>query len=255
VSPPTINGAGWPGITMLGVRVAQLDYEAALTEIESAYSASTPETPALVAYANAHTLNLAYESEALRGVLERAAVVLNDGIGLALAARLQGSRFTTNLNGSDFTPQLLKRAADRGWPVYLLGGRPGVAEEAGRRLAESTPGLEIAGCADGYFSEDEEDEVLERIRASGCRLLLVAMGNPKQELWLARHLPQTGARLGMGVGAFFDFAAEAVPRAPAWFNRVGIEWIYRLVREPGRLWRRYVVGNPLFLARVARERL
>ncbi|MBA3838776.1 MAG: WecB/TagA/CpsF family glycosyltransferase [Thermoleophilaceae bacterium] len=238
--------------SILGVRVARMHRDAALRAVERLYD--TPG-PAVVAYVNAHTLNLAHRSNALRQALNSAALVLNDGIGLAIAARMQGRRFETNLNGSDFTPEILALAAEGGWPVYLLGGRPGVAEAAALHLVERVPGLEVAGCSHGYFAEDDTRAVVERVRASGCGVLLVAMGNPHQELWLARHLPGTGARLGIGVGAFLDFAAGAVPRAPAVLNRLGCEWVYRLAQEPRRLWRRYIVGNPLFLARVARERL
>jgi exopolysaccharide biosynthesis WecB/TagA/CpsF family protein len=245
-------GADHPTITTLGVPVARLERATALHEIERLYHAPQAAT---VAYVNAHTLNLAYRSDALRAALTGAHLVLNDGIGLAIAARLRGDRFPENLNGSDFTPDVLSLAADRGWPVYMLGGRQGVAEEAARRLQRRIAGLEIAGCSHGYFPDDQTSEVVARIRASGCGVLLVAMGNPQQELWLARHLRDSGARLGMGVGAFLDFSAGRVPRAPAWMNRAGCEWVYRLLHEPRRLARRYLVGNPLFLARVIRERL
>jgi exopolysaccharide biosynthesis WecB/TagA/CpsF family protein len=239
-------------LSVLGVRVARLDRTDALGELERLYRAPAP---AVVAFANAHTLNLAYRSAELRQALARAELVLNDGIGLAIAARLQGSRFTTNLNGSDFTPEVLGRAEALGWPVYLLGSRPGVAEKAGGVLLERLPKLELAGSHHGFFDDAESPRIARMIRESGAGLLLVAMGNPRQEQWLAEHLPATGANLGLGVGAFLDFTAGEVPRAPAWLNRAGFEWTYRLVHEPARLWRRYLVGNPVFLARVARERI
>jgi exopolysaccharide biosynthesis WecB/TagA/CpsF family protein len=239
-------------LTVLGVPVAQLERDAALREVERLYRAPSP---AMVAYANAHTLNLAWRSRQLRDALAGAQLVLNDGIGLAIAARLQRSRFTENLNGTDFTPHVLARAAAHGWPVYLLGSRPGVAEQAARKFADRFPGLELVGCHHGFFEDAESPQIVQRIRASGAGVLLVAMGNPRQEQWLSRYLPETGARLGLAVGAFLDFTAGVVPRAPAWVSRAGCEWIYRLLHEPGRLWRRYLVGNPLFLARVTRELL
>jgi exopolysaccharide biosynthesis WecB/TagA/CpsF family protein len=239
-------------LSLLGVRIAQLERSAALSEVERLYGAPSP---AMVAFANAHTLNLAYRSRQLRRALANAELVLNDGVGLAIAARLQGSRFTTNLNGTDFTPEVLARAAGLGWPVYLLGGRPGVAEKAGRKLCERVPGLDLAGSHHGFFGEEESSRVARMVKRSGAGLLLVAMGNPRQEQWLSRHLVDTGARLGLAVGAFLDFTAGEVPRAPAWINRAGCEWAYRLGHEPARLWRRYLIGNPLFLARVTRERL
>jgi N-acetylglucosaminyldiphosphoundecaprenol N-acetyl-beta-D-mannosaminyltransferase len=111
------------------------------------------------------------------------------------------------------------------------------------------PGLRIAGTRDGMFPVEEEHTVAAEVRASGADICLVALGNPLQEYFLARYLPLLGVRLGIGVGAFFDFAAAQVPRAPAWMNRLGIEWVYRLAQEPRRLFRRYVIGNPVFLLR------
>lgn len=239
-----------PAAKVLGVAIARLSPEDVLREIER-ISESNP--PATVLYANAHTLNVAYRVPELLAVLRSAELVLNDGAGVGLAARIRGRPFVGNLNGSDFNPRVLELAARRGWPVYFLGARPGIAERAAARLVESIPDLEVAGTHHGFFGVTEADDVVSRIRGSGAKLLMVAMGNPAQELWLDEHLPATGARIGIGVGAFFDFAAGEVPRAPAWMNRAGIEWVYRLKQEPSRMWRRYLVGNPMFLIRVLRE--
>lgn len=213
------------------------------------------EAPALVAYANAHTLNLSVADPSYREVLSRAAIILNDGAGIALAARLSGQRFPANLNGSDFNPEILGLAARKGWAVFFLGAKPGVAERAAEAMRARHPDLLVAGCRDGYWAPSETPDVIAAIRASDATLVMAAMGNPLQEKWLDHHLAATGARIGVGVGAFFDFAAGEVPRAPAWMNRWGVEWVFRLAQEPRRLWKRYIVGNPLFLARVLRERL
>ncbi|CAN5904481.1 WecB/TagA/CpsF family glycosyltransferase [soil metagenome] len=253
MAPPHGQARTWPVLWVLGVPVVKADPESALRAIESAFeSARSGGPPALLAYVNAHTLNLAAEDPDYRDLLCRAALVLNDGAGLALAARLQGDRFPANLNGSDFSPALLELAARRGWRVFLLGGRPGVAEEATRRLQARIGGLQIVGARDGYFPPGRDAEVAAEVRAAGADLMMVAMGNPLQERWLEAHLEATGARLGIGVGAFLDFASGRVARAPAWLNRLGIEWVWRLAREPRRMWRRYILGNPLFLWRVCR---
>lgn len=238
-------------VEILGVPVARLDVDAALDEIERLYDEPGPQ---LAVYVNAHTLNLASVDGAYRDLLCRAGVVLGDGAGVMLAARMRGMPLPANLNGSDFNPLILQRAAARGWPAYLLGGRPGVADRAARRWKDAFPGLEIAGTADGFFPPDRSVDVAASIRSAGAGLVMAAMGNPLQERWLDEHLAATGAQLGVGVGAFFDFSAGVVPRAPAWMNRAGIEWVYRLYQEPRRMWRRYVLGNPLFLLRVAKER-
>jgi exopolysaccharide biosynthesis WecB/TagA/CpsF family protein len=240
----------FPTVEILGIPIARLSPAGALAEIDRIYS---HEAPALVAYANAHTLNLAWTDPDYRRVLGIAAIVLNDGAGVGLAARFKGTRFPANLNGSDFNPRILGLAADNGWPVFLLGARPGVAERAATALQQRLRSLNIVGTRDGYWREEDEPGVVEAVRASGATVLMVALGNPRQEEWLGRNLVATGARIGVGVGAFFDFAAGEVRRAPAWMNRWGVEWVYRLFREPGRLWRRYVLGNPVFLWRVLRD--
>jgi exopolysaccharide biosynthesis WecB/TagA/CpsF family protein len=236
----------------LGVPVAALTVLEANSEVSRLLAEPGPQT---LVYVNAHSVNLARSHDRYRACLADADLVLNDGSGLALAARVGGRRFPANLNGTDFTPEVLRLAARRGLGVYLLGGRDGVAARAADRLGELVPGLRVVGHHHGYFADHEGRDVAEQIKQSGADLVLVAMGNPRQELWLAEHLTATGAALGVAVGAFLDFAAERVQRAPQWMRNAGIEWLYRLSREPGRLFARYVVGNPLFVARVLADRV
>ncbi len=241
-----------PTTRVLGVDIVSTTGHEALGVIERLHD---EDAPALVAYANAHTLNLAASDPAYRDVLNDAAIVLNDGAGVAIAGRLQRRPFPENLNGSDLNPKILELAALRGWPVYLLGAHPGTAEAVAERYRDELDGLNVVGTRHGFFERSEDAAVAAEIAGSGATLLLVAMGNPLQEIWLARNLGATGARLGVGVGAFFDFAAGRAVRAPQWMNRAGIEWVWRLAREPRRLWRRYVLGNPVFVYRALKERL
>jgi exopolysaccharide biosynthesis WecB/TagA/CpsF family protein len=236
---------------MFGVDFARLDARDALDRIEEL---ARVEPPVFVVHANAHTVNLAHSDPSYRAVLDHADLVLNDGKGVMMGAVILGTPFPQDLNGNFFTPLLLRRAAEKGWSVFFYGARPGVAERAASELREEIPGLEIVGVRDGYTAPGQEEELLQAIRDSGAHLLLVGLGNPRQELWLDRYLDKTGARIGAGVGAFFDFQARAIPRAPELMNRLGLEWLYRLVLEPKRLWHRYIVGNPVFLWRVLRER-
>lgn len=238
-----------PHVRILGVPVTRSDPGEAVVAIEKL---GEREEPSLVAYVNAHTLNLASSDREYHDILTGAGIVLNDGIGIQLAARMRRTPFPANLNGSDFNPRILELAAARGWKVFLLGAGAGVAEVAAERLTSRIPGLMIVGTHHGYQVDDHEVAAL--VRSSQTDVLMVAMGNPKQEKWLHRNLVATGARLGVGVGAFFDFTAGAQKRAPAWMNRAGLEWVYRLARDPARLWNRYVVGNPLFLWRAWRSR-
>lgn len=239
-------------IEILGVPFARLDAEAAVDAAESLYER---DDPAWIAVENAHALNLASADPDHRRILRRADMVLNDGKGTLLAARLLGTRLPVDLNGNFFTPLLLQRAAERGWPVFFLGAAPGVAARAATKLTSEDPRLRIVGTHDGFIAPGEDETVAKEIRAAGAELLLVGMGMPRQEQWLDRYVDATGVRLASTVGAFFDFQVGVVPRAPAWMNRLGLEWIYRLYKEPRRLWRRYVIGNPLFVGRVLRQRL
>ena len=241
-----------PALEVLGVRVAQLTGDVALAEIARLHESGIPSS---VGYVNAHTLNLAHRSPAFREALNRMALVLNDGSGLAWAAKRQGQTFPENLNGTDFTPRILELAASQGWPVFFLGAKPGIAERAAAVWAARLPGVRIAGTRDGYFGPKETARVTASIRSSQASLLIVAMGNPTQELWLDAHLASTGCCLGVGVGAFLDFSAGVVKRSPVWMQHAGVEWVYRLVQEPGRMWQRYIIGNPLFMTRVIVEQL
>ena len=241
----------FPTIEILGVPFARLDTAGALEQAELLYER---ESPAMVAHANVHTLNLTVEDPAYKEVLRAADMVLNDGKGVMLGARLLGSRFPADLNGNAVTPLVVERAAEREWPTYLLGAKPGVAEKLADVLRALHPGIRIVGHHHGHFSAEEEPEVVLRIRELGTGLLLVGMGNPYQERFLARRLTETGARLGIGVGAYFDFMTGTVPRSPEWMNRYGLEWVHRLSMEPKRLWRRYLIGNPAFVARVIKQR-
>lgn len=239
-------------IEIFGVRIAQLTPDEALQHIERLYDSGAPAT---VFYVNAHTLNLARADRSYADVLSRASLVLNDGKGLLLGGRILRRVFPADLNGNFFTPLLLERAAESRWPVFFLGGRPGVAEEASRRLKEWIPELVVAGTRDGYFSREEDDVVAEHVRSTGATILLVALGNPLQERWLDRCLAASGARVGVGVGAFFDFQSGAVRRAPGWMNRLGLEWLHRLAKDPKRMWRRYLLGNPAFMWALVRRHL
>jgi exopolysaccharide biosynthesis WecB/TagA/CpsF family protein len=239
-----------PTVPILGVGVCALTRDKALQAVERLVAEGSR---LMLAYVNAHTLNLALHDHDLRGALDRSTLVLNDGVGVSLAARMRGERFPDNLNGSDFTIQLLGLAAARGWGVFLLGGTPGVAETAADRLVERISGLGIVGTCHG-FTGVSDDLLAQRVRDAGTELLIVAFGSPRQETWIDRNLEATEALVGVGVGAFLDFSAGKVARAPHWMNTLGIEWCFRLLLEPRRLWRRYLVGNPLFLLRAWRDR-
>lgn len=239
-------------VTVFGVKVRVLSSQAALEGIKELLAKGGAHS---LFFVNAHTLNLAYEDPEYREVLNSADLVLNDGIGVEIAARLFGVSFPENLVGTDFIPKLCTLAQDLSLSLYLLGSRLGVAEMAATRLQASFPGLEVVGTHHGYFGQEEEHRVIRAIQQASPDILLVGFGNPLQEKWIVRHQGELGVPLCVGVGAFIDFAAGRVRRAPHWARRARMEWLLRLILEPRRLWRRYVLGNPKFLWRVFRARL
>ncbi|WP_332680840.1 WecB/TagA/CpsF family glycosyltransferase [Bosea sp. (in: a-proteobacteria)] len=240
-----------PRRAIVGVPVAALTHDQALALIERAFE---QKRHLRLAYCNAHLANLAATDPALRAVLA-GFLILPDGIGVDIASRLlHGAPFPANLNGTDFTPALL-RARREPLRVMLLGGKPGVAERAAARLRAEHPRHDFAVLGHGYFPAQDEPALLARLEEARPDLLLVAFGNPRQEQWITGKLDARHCSVAAGIGAFFDFLAGEVARAPRWIRRLRLEWLYRLWLEPGRLWRRYVVGNPIFLLRVLRQRL
>lgn len=201
-----------------------------------------------VAFVNPHCLNIARGSEAYRAVLRGADRVFPDGIGIRLATRMRGLELAANVNGTDMFPPLAARAARDGLALFLLGAAPGVAEATAAAMQQRFPGLRIAGVRDGFFSQDEEAAVIDGINRSGAAILLVAMGVPRQEMWLARNREALRVPVRVGVGGLFDFYSGRIPRAPHWLREMGGEWCWRLLQEPRRMWKRYLVGNALFLA-------
>lgn len=235
---------------ILGVPVHALTAAEAVAALDD----WTDHAPVKLAYLNAHGSNVAARHPEFLHVLQ-SSVVFNDGIGVDIAARvLHGRRFPENLNGTDFTVKYLQDTR-KTWRVFLLGAKPGIAEAAAAKLLELAPRHRIAGVRNGYFRTEDSASIAAEIRQSGADLLLTALGNPAQELWIDRHGEATGCHLMVGVGALFDFLSGSVTRAPEWVRAAKAEWIYRLALEPKRLARRYLVGNPVFLARTLRRKL
>jgi N-acetylglucosaminyldiphosphoundecaprenol N-acetyl-beta-D-mannosaminyltransferase len=190
-----------------------------------------------IATVNPEFLMKARRDPDFRATLQRAALCIPDGIGVLWAARRRGKKLRERVAGSDLVPRLAAEAAQHGWRVFYLGAAPGVAEKTAEILTARYPALNVAGCYAGSPAPEEEDDIVARVRAARPDILLVAYGAPKQDLWLDRNLVRTGATVGIGVGGSFDFVAGVSRRAPRWIQRLGLEWFYRLVREPWR-WRR-----------------
>ncbi|MDR3332056.1 MAG: WecB/TagA/CpsF family glycosyltransferase [Synergistaceae bacterium] len=186
-------------------------------------------------------------------VVRRAGLVLPDGSGLVWALRFLGFTVQERISGVDFMDHICRLAASHGWPVYFFGGKPGIAKRASEKLAEKYPGLIVAGFRNGYFKPVENGEICAEIKKSGARLLFVAMGAPKQELWMDENMPHIGGIVGMGVGGSFDVISGALKRAPASWRQMHLEWLYRAIQEPAR-WRR-VARLPVFVMLVFLRKL
>lgn len=186
------------------------------------------------------------EQPQLLDVLNNASLVLPDGIGVVYASRILKTPVKEKVAGIEFGTAMLAQAAQKGWTVYLLGSKPGIAEEAGRRLTEQFPGLQVVGTADGYFKED--GPVVEKIAAVKPDILFVCLGAPKQEYWMAKNAEATGAKLLLGLGGSLDIFSGNSQRAPDIWVKLGLEWAYRLVKEPWRIRRQTSLPKFLFSA-------
>jgi N-acetylglucosaminyldiphosphoundecaprenol N-acetyl-beta-D-mannosaminyltransferase len=238
-------------VTLLGITFDNLDMSQAIDKIlEWLHS----ETSKQVCFVNADCVNIAYRDETYLKVLESADLCLADGIGLKLAGKLLSQEITQNLCGTDMFPRLCQSISGTDVTLFLLGARPEAVEGLHKWIIEQYPEVQVCGCQHGYFKPEEEKEIVLRIKDSGVLLLLVAFGVPKQDIWIRENLKQTGVRVAMGVGGLFDFYSGAIPRAPLWMREIGMEWLYRLIQEPGRMWKRYLVGNVVFMWRVFKSK-
>lgn len=193
----------------------------------------------------------AKKDEAFRSALNQADLALPDGIGVVYAARILGRPLKGRSPGVDFAQGLMKRMSHTGQSLFLLGAKPGVAEQAAENLRRSHPGLLICGTHDGYFKADEP--VVDAIKAAKADVVFVCLGAPKQELWMAKNGPLTGVRLAVGLGGCLDVFAGNVQRAPEGWQKAGLEWLYRLIKEPSRIGR--MAKLPLILVDALGSRL
>ncbi|MCH7872533.1 MAG: WecB/TagA/CpsF family glycosyltransferase [Planctomycetes bacterium] len=189
----------------------------------------------------------------LRDSVLSADLVLADGMSVVWAARLLGRPLPERVSGIDLMMCMLERGSERGYRIYCLGASDDVLQTAVARIRQDYPGLIIAGCRDGYFGEADEPQVAEEIAAARPDFLFVAISSPKKERFLARWGDKMNVPICHGVGGTFDVMAGKVRRAPRAWQKMGLEWLYRVWQEPGRMWRRYLVTNTFFLGMLLRE--
>lgn len=194
---------------------------------------------------NAAKIVAAHDDPELLRVIAGCSVISADGQSVVWASRVLRRPLPERVAGIDLMYRLWDLAAERRWPVYLLGARAEVVESVAQTV--SGHGIAVAGYRHGFWREEEEPEVVRAVRDSHARLLFIAMPSPRKELFLAQWLPEMGVGLAMGVGGSFDIVAGVTKRAPAWLQRAGLEWLFRLGQEPRRMFRRYLVGNARFI--------
>lgn len=240
---------------MLGVRVDAVTVEELHQRIEDMVRGGEHS---LVLSVNVNALNLASTLPWFREVYRKAALVFCDGVGVMWGARILGHHIPQRITYADWIWQLAEFAQGRDLSLFFLGARPGVADEAAVKLRERFGDLRIVGTQHGYFDKSagslDNTAVIARINASRPDVLIVGFGMPLQERWLMENWDHIAARVALTGGAVFDYVSGRLRRPPQWMARHGLEWLGRLVIEPGRLWKRYLIGNPLFLWRVLRQR-
>ena len=236
---------------LFGIRVINTTMPELLDECEEILSNRVQTS---IGFVNADCMNKCFTNDDYHQTLRSMNQVYPDGIGVRLASQMFGNGVKDNINGTDLFPLLCERLADTAHGIFLLGAAEGVAKSTAENMQGRYPGLNISGNQHGFFTPEEEDEVINTINASGASVLMVAMGAPQQEQWIATNRERLNVSILMGVGGLFDFYSGRVSRAPVWIREVGLEWVWRLLQEPGRMWRRYVVGNPLFLYRVWKQK-
>jgi len=241
--------------SILGVRILNVTKQRAIELLENIIRNPDGKSRC-VFFVNAHTLNLAAADPQYRSILNSGDFVFGDGTGVRWAAKSRGVRVFDNLVGTDFTPLLLTSTAGRGYSYFMLGSDEQTIAVAARYAQQTFPGWTLCGCHHGYLKTPEmTSAVIEQINALKPDVLLVGMGNPRQEQWLHEYQARLRVPVCMGVGGLFDYWAGNVSRAPEWLRRLGHEWIWRLYQQPRDKMYRYLVGNPLFLARIMREHL
>jgi len=237
-------------IDILGVEFDPVGLDGAVERI-AAFAAG--RDPHLIVTANVEMVMLARGTPEVREILQNASLVVADGVGVVWGSRTLGRPLPGRVPGIDLAERLCAEAVRRGWRLYLLGGRPGVAVGAAERLRERHAGLVIAGVSHGYFAPGTDAEVVRAVRDAAPTLLLVGLGAPRQERWLARNLAALGVPVAMGIGGAMDVWTGRARRAPRLWQTLGLEWCYRLTREPKRLGRQLAI--PHFMAVIYGERL
>jgi N-acetylglucosaminyldiphosphoundecaprenol N-acetyl-beta-D-mannosaminyltransferase len=236
-------------VRILGMRIDRVSMQSALDLVEQFVAEGRPRH---LVTADASMVVLARSDLELAEIVDQADLVTPDGAGILWAARKLRVPIADKVSGVDLVGQVSRLSAEKGYRLYFLGAGPGVAEEAARNLGDRFPGAAIVGTHDGYFNAEQESEILGQIRQAKPDVLFVAMGIPKQEKWIRRHKDELGVPVSIGIGGSFDVYSGRVRRAPDWFQRNGLEWLFRLCANPRKISK--VMTLPKFAVMTLRQR-
>lgn len=235
-------------INIFDVQIANITMKKSLELIEEAI---TKNEQRKMYFVNADCLNKVYKDPDYKKVLNAAKYIFGDGIGVKIGSKIIKNPIIDNVNGTDMLPLLCEQCEKNNSSIFLLGAKPGVPEDMKKNLENKFKKLKIASFHHGFFDkENESNNIVELINTSKADILLVAFGTPFQETWIHDYASRLNCSVLIGVGGLFDFFSGNMPRAPKWMRTLCIEWVYRLMQEPGRMWKRYILGNPLFIYRV-----
>ena len=230
---------------ILNTYVNAISMEETITEVERIIADGKPTQHVVI---NASKVNLMKEDSALREIVNKCPLINADGASIIWAAKQLDVPVTERVAGIDLFLNLVKLAAEKGYKIYLFGAKEEVVQKVKRIFEAQYPTLKIVGTRNGYFTEADEPEIVKNMASSGADMLFVAFSSPKKEFWVNKHLNHLNIPFVMGVGGSFDVVAGVTDRAPKWMQDHGLEWFYRFIQEPRRMWKRYVVGNAQFIA-------
>ena len=243
-------------IDLLNVRVDRVDFSAVMGQIRQAIQLRQPRQLVTV---NVDFIKLAKADSNFRRLINTSDISVADGMPLLWAARLIGAPLPERITGTDLVLGCAQIAAEEGHRLFLLGAAPGVAEQAGAELQRRFPGLTICGSYAppfGNWAEDEDRRIIQRVQAARPDVLFVAFGAPRQDVWIREHMAELNVPICAGIGGALNFLAGKIRRAPQWMQDFGLEWLYRVAQEPGRLWKRYLLEDlPIFLQLLAQTRI
>jgi N-acetylglucosaminyldiphosphoundecaprenol N-acetyl-beta-D-mannosaminyltransferase len=238
-------------IEIFGCNVDNLSLEETIKKIESIIRERTPKQHVVI---NAGKVNQIHKKPRLKEIINFCDIVNADGIAIVWASRFLGNPLKQRVAGIDLMMKLIEKSAEKQYRLYFLGAKEEVLKVAINKCLESYPNLNIVGYRNGYWRPEQELDVVEKIKAARPDILFVGISSPKKEEFLNKYLTDLNAPFSMGVGGSFDILADKTSRAPQWLQNIGLEWAYRLLQEPRRLWKRYLIGNILFCWLVLKEK-